>query len=216
MIRKISIYLSFFIAFSLVSQVLAQKPVAIIIKSKGDVSIKNTKTGKSTTAKRGVRLQNEDKITTGKSGRVAVKFLDDNSLIRVRPNSTCIINTKTEDNTVAKNIFVEVGTLFSKITKRNSRFSVTTPTSVASVKGTIFWTVQEFKGGTNYFGEEDPVSIENDAGSALMQEDETCFVASKNSKPVVRKQRPGEKPTFDSDDDLPDEFEKDFSLEICV
>ncbi len=194
------------------SSLIAANPVAIIIKAKGQVSIKNTKTGKSVTAKRGTRLSNEDKITTGKKGRIALKFIDDNSLVRVRPNSTLTINTKKEKNSVTKNIFVEVGAIFSRITRQKSSFRITTPTSVASVKGTAYWTIQKFKAGTIYFGEEGVVELSNDAGSALMKAGETGIVTSKNSKPIVRKTRPGEKPS-DGDDDLPDEFEFEFEDE---
>jgi len=194
------------------SSLLAADPVAVVIKAKGDISIKNAVSGKSLTAKRGTRLFDGDKISTGKKGRLAVKFLDDNSLLRIRPNSTCTINAKTEKSSVTKNIFVEVGTIFSKITRQKSSFSVTTPTSVASVKGTIFWTVQKFKGSTQYFGKEGTVEVSNDAGSALMQKDETATVTSKNSKPIVTKTKPGEGPSLD-DSDAPDEFEFEFQDE---
>jgi ferric-dicitrate binding protein FerR (iron transport regulator) len=188
----------------------AADPVAVVIKAKGDISIKNATSGKSVTAKRGTRLTSGDKITTGKKGNLAVKFLDDNSLLRIRPNSTCTINAKRENNSVAKNIFVEVGSIFSRITKQKSSFRVTTPTSVASVKGTAFWTIQIFKSSTQYFGEEGVVEISNDAGLALMKAGETGLVSSKNSKPVVRKTKPGENPSFSDEDGTPDEFEFDF------
>ncbi|MCB0284611.1 MAG: FecR domain-containing protein [Calditrichaeota bacterium] len=190
----------------------AADPVAVVIKAVGDISVKNTTSGKSVTAKRGTRLNDGDKIATGKNGRLAVKFLDDNSLLRIRPNSTLIIEAKKEQNSVAKNVIVEVGQIFSRITKQKSSFRVTTPTSVASVKGTEFWTVQEFKGATTYFGDEGTVEISNDAGSALMHEGETGYVTSKNSKPIVRKTKPGEKPTFE-EGDAPDEFEFEFENE---
>ena len=105
-----------------------------------------------------------------------------------------------------------MGAIFSRITKQKSSFRVTTPTSVASVKGTAYWTIQKFKGATTYFGEEGVVEISNDAGSALMRAGETGIVTSKNSKPIVRKTKLGEKPS-DSDDDIPDEFEFEFEDE---
>jgi len=191
---------------------LAQGPAAVIIKAKGDITIKNAASGKSINAKRGTRLSNGDKISTGKKGSLALKFLDDNSLLRVRSNSTCTINSKKEKNSVTKNIFVEVGTIFSRITSQKSSFSVTTPTSVASVKGTIFWTVQKFKGSTQYFGEEGTVEVSSDAGSALMKKGETATVTSKNSKPIVTKTKSGEGPSL-GDTDAPDEFEFEFEDE---
>jgi hypothetical protein len=210
--KNLKYILSIALVLFISSSLFAANPTAIIIKAKGKITIKNAKTGKSIKAKRGTRLTNGDKITTGKKGRLALKFIDDNSLVRVRPNSTLTINTKKEKNSVAKNIFVEVGSIFSRITKQKSSFRITTPTSVASVKGTAFWTIQKFKGGTTYFGEEGVVELSNDAGSALLRAGETGQVTSKNSKPIVRKTKVGEKPDDDNGDEI-DEFEFEFQDE---
>lgn len=194
---------------TMVSAVQA-KTVAIVIKAKGEVTVKNKQTGKSIKARRGTRLNDGDKVSTGKKGRVAVKFIDDNSLLRIRPNSTCLIQAKKEKNSIIKNIFVEFGSIFSSITKQRSMFRVSTPTSVASVKGTQFWTIQEFKGKTTYYGEEGVVEISNDAGVALLHSGETGIVTSKNSKPVVRKTKKGEKKDLDESSDTGDELEMEF------
>lgn len=190
----------------LVTLSLAADPVAIMLRTRGQVELKNR------TAKldRGTRLQNGDKLVTGKEGTAAVKFLDDASLVRIRPNSTCVINTKTEQGSITKDLYVEVGTIFSRVTKQKTAFRVSTPTSVASVKGTKFWTKQEFQGTTWYFGEEGVFEISNEAGSALVKADETGIVTSRTTKPIVRKTMPGEKPTFDADDGILDEFEFEF------
>jgi len=210
--KRLKILFSILLITVFTGSLLAADPVAVIIKAKGDITIKNAASGKSLKAKRGTRLSDGDKISTGKKGRLAIKFLDDNSLLRIRPNSTCTINAKKEKNSVTKNIFVEVGTIFSRITRQKSSFSVTTPTSVASVKGTKYWTVQKFKGSTQYFGEEGTVEVSNDAGSALMKEGETATVTSKNSKPIITKTKPGDGPSLD-DSDAPDEFEFEFQDE---
>ena len=98
---------------------------------------------------------------------------------------------------------MEVGTIFAKITKQKSGFQVTTPTSVASVKGTSLWAKQLFKAGTYYYGEEGgPTEVSNKAGSALFKEEETCYVESENHKPIVRKTKPGEKPNFGDEDSI--------------
>jgi len=208
--QRFLIFTLLFFIFS--SSLVVAKSDAVVIKAKGDVTVSKAN-GTSLKAKRGTKLENGDKIKTGSNGRMAVKFIDDNSLLRIRPNSSCTINTKKEQNSVAKNIFVEVGSIFSRITKGpNTSFRVTTPTSVASVKGTSYWTVQKFKGGTQYFGEDGIVEVSNDAGTALMKAGETSIVSSKNSKPIVRKTKDGEKPTFDSDDAI-DEFEFEFEDE---
>jgi hypothetical protein len=171
--------------------------IAIIIKAKGKVSVVNTKSKKSKKAKRGLKLYSGDKIVTGSNGKVAIKFSDDGSMVRIRKNSTCIIKGKLQKDrkTLAKNVYVEVGTIFSKITKQKSLFRVSTPTSVASVKGTMFWTVQEGNGGaTYYYGEEGIVEIVSKGGSALLKKGQTGYVKSKNAKPIITKTKPGEGP----------------------
>jgi hypothetical protein len=197
------------IGLVLVSIALAADTAAIVIRARGDVKLENRKTD----LKRGTKLENGDKLVTGAKGAAALKFLDDASLVRIRPNSTCVINTKKEKGSVTKDLFVEVGTIFSRVTRQKTSFKVSTPTSVASVKGTKFWTKQEFKGATWYFGEEGVIEISNDAGSALVKEDETGYVSSRNAKPIVRKTKPGEKPTFGLDDEILDEFEFEFENE---
>jgi hypothetical protein len=172
--------------------------IAIVIKSKGKVSIVNTKTKKTKKAKRGIKLYSGDKIVTGSNGKAAIKFSDDGSMVRIRKNSTCVIKGELQKDkkTVAKNIYVEVGTIFSKITKQKSLFRVSTPTSVASVKGTMFWTVQEGNGGsTYYYGEEGIVEIVSKGGSALMKKGQTGYVKGKNSKPVITQTKQGEGPS---------------------
>jgi len=202
-----SIILAILLAFFYYA--FAATPIAVIIKSKGAISLKRADGKSSVKIKRGVRLYSGDKIITGKKGFAAIKFTDDGSLVRIRSNSTCTIEGKKENNSIAKNIYVEVGTIFSKITRQKSRFRVSTPTSVASVKGTAFWTKQELKGTTYYFGEEGVIEISNKKGSALVKAGETGIVTSANVKPVVRKTKPGEKPKQDEDASV-DDFELEF------
>ena len=187
----------------------AASPIAVVIKSKGAITLKRADGKNGAKIKRGVRLYSGDKIVTGKKGFAAIKFTDDGSLVRIRSNSTCTIKAKKEKNSIAKNIYVEVGTIFSKITRQKSRFRVSTPTSVASVKGTAFWTKQELKGATYYFGEEGVIEISNKKGSALVKAGETGIVTSSNSKPIVRKTKPGEKPEHDGEGSV-DDFELEF------
>ncbi len=206
-------YLIFIVIFFLLlpMQILADDPIAVIIKTKGEVSLKVTKdSDKKVDVKRGTRLYNGNIILTGKDGLAALKFVDDASLVRVRPNSSLALEGEREEKSIFKNLFVEFGTIFSKITQQESSFRVSTPTSVASVKGTAFWTKQEFKGGTYYFGEEGVIEISNDRGAALLKAGETGYVQSSRSKPIVRKTRPGEKPQLEEGESSIDEFKFDF------
>jgi len=196
-------------AMLLLQTAFAANPVAVVIRAKGKVlMIKQDK--KQVSVKPGTRIYSGSKIVTKTKSFAAIKFIDDGSLVRVRQNSSCKVEGKKEKNSFFKNIFLEVGTIFSKITRQKGSFRVTTPTSVASVKGTAFWSKQKFKGATTYFGEEGIVEIENKKGVARLGAGETGIVASINSKPIVRRTRPGEKPVFDEDKSDVNEFEFDF------
>ena len=195
--------------FSLLSQAFAADPVAIVIRARGNVLMKQAGK-KAVKVKAGTRVYSGSKIITKKRSFAAIKFIDDGSLVRIRSNSSCKVEGKKQKSSLLKNLFLEVGTIFSKITRQKGLFRVTTPTSVASVKGTAFWTKQEFKGATHYFGEQGRVEIKNRAGLALLGPGETGIVSSQNSKPIVRKTRPGEKPQHADGKEKTDELEFQF------
>ncbi len=192
---------------------LAADPIAIVIKVRGKATIESSDQKETKRLKRGFRIYDGNKIVTGKNSFVAIRFSDDASLLRIRPNSTCTINGKKEKVSIAKNIFLEVGSIFSRVFKPGAKYQVSTPTSVASVKGTIFWTKQIFRGATFYFGEEGVVEISNDSGFALLKAGETGIVENKYSKPRVRKTRKGEKPDSEAEEDGTDTYQFNFEDE---
>lgn len=201
-------FLMLFVLF-LALPAVAADPVAIVIRARGSVKIL-LQNNKEVKVRPGTRVYSGSKIITKKKSFAAIKFIDDGSLVRIRSNSSCKVEGKKKKSNLLKNIFLEVGTIFSKITRQKGLFRVTTPTSVASVKGTAFWTQQDFKGATRYFGEEGRVEIKNKSGLALLGPGETGIVSSQNSKPIVRRTTPGEKPRHENDDAVIDEFEFQF------
>jgi len=206
--------ISIFSVFLIFTAVYAAKSVAITIKSKGKVKIYESGKKSEKNLKRGFRLRDGDKIVTGDKSYAAFRFIDDKSLVRIRSNSSCTVKGEEEkDNSIIKNIFVEIGTIFARITKQKGRFQVTTPTSVASVKGTKFITDHRGDDGTYFFGEEGLCEIKNKAGVAQLRDGETAFVADENTAPVVWKTRKGEKPSFDEFAGDEDEFEFEFENE---
>ena len=206
--KIIRIALLLLFTLSMVDHTIAADPVAVVIRARGNVKMLLNK--KEVNIRPGTRIYSGSKIITKKKSFAAIKFIDDGSLVRIRANSTCTVEGKKQKSSLFKNLFLEVGTIFSKITRQKGLFRVTTPTSVASVKGTAFWTVQEFKGATRYFGEEGRVEIKNKSGLALLGPGETGIVSSKNSKPIVRRTRPGEKPRHEDDKTIIDELEFEF------
>lgn len=178
---------------------LADENVAVVVKSRGDVDITPNQKVKSVDAKKGYVLQHKDKLKTAKGAFCAIKFLDDKSLLRIKENSSCIIEGTRKKSTIEKNIFVEIGTFFASIFKQKTTFQVTTPTSVASVKGTKFWTIQnKITSETKYVCIEGVLEVENKAGKVLVRAGQTGIVQSKTRLPIVRLTDSG---------DIPDEEE---------
>lgn len=133
-------------------------PVAIVLKSLGDSQVKQSK-GWSKIAK-GSQLYSGDEVQTKKDGYAAVMFVDDKSVVKVKPNSVLKIQGTKQGKSISKQLVMDVGELFVKVSKQKGSFQVATPTSVASVKGTEFW-VLEGNQGTTVVGLEGIVELAN-------------------------------------------------------
>ena len=173
----------------------AAEKIAVIVKMKGDVRVTPKSSFKSAAAKKGQILQDGDKLETSADAFCAIKFLDDKSLMRIRENSVCTIEGKRDGGSITKNIFSEVGSFFFSLFQQPKNFTVTTPTSVASVKGTQFWVLQRLQSGeTRYITTDGTVEVSNQAGKVLVRKGQTAVVLSRSSMPEVRLTRTGDIP----------------------
>jgi hypothetical protein len=90
-----------------------------------------------TKAKRGETLKNGDKVRTGEKSIAIIKFKD-NSLVRVRERSTLTVTGTQTGTSFSKSVEVENGVVGFNVNKQRSdeEFRFTSPTSVASIRGT--------------------------------------------------------------------------------
>ncbi len=110
-------------------------PVAVVMKIIKDVSFKKGTNWAS--AKVGVPLSTADEIKTGDKSLALIKFTD-NSLIRVRENSNLKIYAEKNKGDLSKNTYIDKGKVgFSVSHQENEEFRFTTPTMVASIRGTV-------------------------------------------------------------------------------
>ena len=139
--------------------VLAQNYFATILKSTGAVYVKPSGESEyNVAAEMGMGLHVGDAIMTSDDGFVAVIFTSDKSLVKIRKNSEVTIR---EEYSV-KTVKVNEGRLLVSVTPGvRGSFRVETPTSVASVKGTKFWTVTSSEYGDRFYGVEGNVSVMN-------------------------------------------------------
>ena len=198
--------------FGWLNGMFAEENVAVVIKLEGEVRISPANSIKSEAVKKGRILQHGDKLETGAGGYCAIKFLDDKSLLRIKEKSSCIIEGKRKGNAIEKNIFTEFGSFFFSLFKQKEQFDVTTPTSVASVKGTKFWVVQLSQSGVSRFVcTEGAIEIKNKAGKVLARRGQTATVESRSRAPQVRLTREGDIPSDDDSNGILQELDFGFT-----
>lgn len=193
------------------SQAIAAEKIAVVVKLRGDVSVTRGKSFKSVQAKKGQILEDGDMLDTGEDSFCAIKFLDDKSLLRIREKSNCTIEGKREGRSIVKNVFAEVGAFFFSLFGQPKGFKTTTPTSVASVKGTQYWVIQLLSGETRYICTDGVIEVRNQAGKVLVRKGQTAVVASRSRLPRVRLTSGGDIPTGSGGASAERELEFEFS-----
>lgn len=111
--------------------------VGIAIKVAGEVNLISSETNDETRLNPGKPLNNDDRITTGDRSFTAVMYLDDKTLVKVMENSELIIRGTRGASGINKEVDISHGKLSAIVSKqKGNEFRISTPTSVASVKGT--------------------------------------------------------------------------------
>jgi hypothetical protein len=111
-------------------------PVALLSKVILDVLRKES--GKTwEKAVRGQTLASGDMVRTGEGALAIIKFKD-NSLVRLREKSELTLTGTQTGNTMSKSVEVQTGVVGFNVAKQRAgeEFRFTSPTSVASIRGT--------------------------------------------------------------------------------
>ena len=114
----------------------AESPVALVSKVVLDVTRKEVFKDWQI-ARRGETLSSGDRVKTGENSVAVIKFKD-NSLVRVREQSELTITGTTTGSSFSKSVNMENGVVGFNIKKQkvDEEFRFTSPTSVASIRGT--------------------------------------------------------------------------------
>ncbi len=161
----------------------ASQEVAFVLKVNGDARIKKESANWATVTK-GMRLHNKDIIKTGTSGLVALVFLDDKTMMKIRSDSEVQIRAEKGEKGVHKRILMEVGEMWSRVIPGKGTFRLETPSGVAAVKGTEFYGIADADGNTTIIGIEGLIEFFNDLGKILVVKGTTGQV-SKNGIPQL-------------------------------
>lgn len=138
----------------------ASLEIAVISKSKGNVTYKKENSTEWKKVRSGLMLESGTEIRTSKKSFAIIKYIDDKSIVKMRPKSELIISGEQESKNVLKKVMLNFGTAVFDISQKQKQFQIITPTSVASIKGTKFIVRTSNNGdNTTYFGLEGVVNI---------------------------------------------------------
>ncbi len=135
MLRKFIAILLLLVTFSVTASAQKQKAVAAIFKPVGTVEMKSGDKD-WIPAKPAMPLLAGDIVRTKENSFAIIKFLE-NSIVRVQERSEVTISGTIAKGEFSKNVDVRRGEVGFEVKKRpNEKFEFTTPTSVASIRGT--------------------------------------------------------------------------------
>jgi hypothetical protein len=174
-IRNGFIFLLTAFALLLPAEAFAEDVIAYIGELGGTVTVTKPASGdgagEATAAKTGMFLTAGVTVRTAEDSFASVIFQDDGSRVKLGPVSTITLNATRQQKQLKKDIFMESGKLWAKVTKkRGSEFQVKTPTSVASVKGTRFILEEKEWGESWLWVLEDAVQFSNETGEVTVNE----------------------------------------------
>ncbi|MBC8278499.1 MAG: FecR domain-containing protein [FCB group bacterium] len=166
-------------------QAAANRPVAALKDVVGIVKIQRSDSRQSEAASVGNLLFNGDRINTSEKASVALLFID-GSLLKIQEGSEVTINAvKKGERELDTKVDLPLGEVWAKVTRRDSKFDIETPSSVASVKGTEFSVSVDQFGTSNIFVMEGLVEFQNEMGLVMVR---------RNQKSTAIKDQPPEEP----------------------
>lgn len=173
----------------LISSILfSSSKVAIAIKTKGDVSVIYKGLNSEQVLKPGSPLSNQDKIKTGKNGYIALMYLDDKTVVKMLDNSDLTIMGDRSGNKINKSLDIKYGRVAANVKpQKGKEFRISTPTSVASVKGTEFAIQSDPSSGDSFSLIEGLIEVTNSVTgeSTQVQEGETAISTPDGSLDVA-------------------------------
>ena len=171
--------------------------IAVILKVKNDVRQRGPGGGEWEEAYRGQILGDGHELRTGDDSFCALIFQDDKSLLKISSRTEVTVNASADGTgRLEKRIWVGVGGIWAQVThQEETAFQIETPTSVASVKGSVCYDTTDAGGYTTLFGLEGQFEFSNRFGSVLVERGFKAWSDGMNP-PLLSPTLPGETPTF--------------------
>ncbi len=144
------------------SLLLGREKVAVTTKVRGIAELKSYEKKSFSPVKPPTVLFDKDKIRTGTNGFLTMVYLDDKSQLKIKENTDLEIRGTRSREGISKIVDLTAGILKADIPKeRKGDFVISTPISVASVKGTVFYLVSDPVIGDQVFSIEGIVELKN-------------------------------------------------------
>ena len=179
---KIRISLSIFLAGLLllggiIEETAAEnRPIAALKSVSGMVKIVRNDGNRAQAVPGNLLYTGESMFTSDNSS--AVLLFTDGSQLKVGENTDITISGQREsDGQLNASVKLPLGNLWAKVTRRETRFEVETPSSVASVKGTEFAVIVNPDSVSKLFVYNGVVSFANQAGTVTVRENQTSIAA---------------------------------------
>lgn len=153
MMRKVFITKLFLLQLAVLGPLLCFRPgsaqdtdndsvyIAVAVKVVPPVQLRRSDKEEFVPLKRDDRIFPGDRIVCAEGGYASLIFTDSAVEIKLFPNTELILQGKRSEDTILKRLFLPVGRLWTKV--KRGDVEVITPSSVASVKGTEWWTLVE-------------------------------------------------------------------------
>ena len=136
----------------------AQETIARVTKMRGEVRIKGLNAAAFSPTRPGAAITSGDVLSVGAESFCMVIYLDDKSVLKIREDTQFQFIDTENTRTVA----IEFGKILSDVKQEKKKdFRVETPVSVASVKGTQFWSVINRMGFDKFYGLEGVLDVFN-------------------------------------------------------
>ena len=137
--------LNLFMSSSLLAQ--GAQSIAVAAKVRGKTEHKVSGGDYAPNLRRGKQINNKDWVRTKDDGYIALMFIDDKTLLKIRENSELEIKAIRSGAGLEKSIQMSFGKVKAVISPQiTGEFTISTPTSVASVKGTTLWIISTPEG----------------------------------------------------------------------
>ena len=177
------------VILGLATLLLAADTVAILSASKGKVNLERNK--QDLKFKKGELLQNQDIIRTKAESFAAYKFIDASSLIKLFSNSVVTISATSQGGKLSKKVSLDRGSVLASVKSGTGAFTVHTPTTVASVKGTEFLTRVDEEGNSMFTVTDGEVEIQiKSTGEILSAAKGKTALITPKGEPIVRDSSP--------------------------